>query len=131
VGAPVMGTTAACSPCRGEHHGGGGLTFDESERRRCRAPVSHGGALRRRGGSAISWQGEQRHRTMGMWRGPYARYKGEEEDGVAWTTEAIAVGSPEARKTAKIGTHHATIGGEVEREVAEGCGTRSACGSGS
>jgi hypothetical protein len=45
--------------------------------------------------------------------------------------EARAAGSPEARKTAEIGAHHATIGGGVKREVAEGCGTRRACGIGS
>jgi hypothetical protein len=43
VGAPVTGTTPACSPCRGEHHGGGGLTSGEPERWRCHAPMSHGG----------------------------------------------------------------------------------------
>jgi hypothetical protein len=68
---------------------------------------------------------------MGMWRGPCARNKGEGEDGAARTTEATTVGSPEAKKTAEIGAHRATIGGEVEREVAEGCRTRRARGSGS
>jgi hypothetical protein len=36
---------------RGEHHGGGGLTSGEPGRWWCRAPVSRGGASRRRGGS--------------------------------------------------------------------------------
>jgi hypothetical protein len=51
VGAPATGMTPACSPCRGEHHSGGGLTFGKPERRRCRASVSRGGASQRRDGS--------------------------------------------------------------------------------